>query len=112
MAKITPLDASRNPRPANSRCAALLPRVRREHVAALIQSEPVVMFGMSHMRCTIAASERLQAAGACFKHESWTDPNEPLWQYMKCLHPHEFVGNMEMHSYVYVGGEYLSLIHI
>lgn len=65
------------------------------------------MLGMDHMRCTLAATERLRAAGACFHYESWRDEDEPLWKYMQCLHPNELEGGMMMHSYVYIGGEYV-----
>ena len=91
----------------SSECASLLLAERREAIHAMIRSQPVVLIGMRHMRCTNAASERLEAAGACFQLESWDEPTEPLWAYMKCLHPGELVGGMEMHSYVYVGGEYV-----
>ena len=72
-----------------------------------MSSEPVLMIGMLHTRCLAAASERLQAAGACFKLESWTSADDPLWKYMQCLHPHELVNGMMMHSYVYLGGTYV-----
>ena len=80
---------------------------RREQIASLIRDEPVLLIGMRHMRCTMAAAERLEGASACYRHEGWDDPNEPLWMYMKCLHPNELVGGMEMHSYVYIGGHSL-----
>merc|ERR1719163_792496 len=62
---------------------------------------------MRHMRCTAAAAARLEGAGACFRWEAWDEASEPLWSYMKCLHPHEEVGGMQMHSYVYIGGKYI-----
>ena len=88
-------------------CDALLPAARRAEIARLIETEPVLLIGMRHARCTAAAAARLEAAGACFRWESWDDPEEPLWAYMKCLHPAEVVNGMMMHSYVYIGGKYL-----
>ena len=73
----------------------------------MIAQEPVMLFAMRHARCTMAAMERLESKSACFKSEGWVAHDEPLWKYMKCLHPHEYVGDMQMHSYVYIGGEYI-----
>ena len=95
------------PTTAASSCDTLLSAARREEIHALVQSEPVLLIGMRHMRCTNQANERLEASGVCFRTESWDDPDEPLWAYMKCLHPRELVGGMEMHSYVYIGGKYV-----
>ena len=92
---------------APSSCARLLPAADIAAIERMIATEPVLVFGMKHTRCLAAASERLEAAGACFRWESWEVAEAPLWAYMKCLHPNELVGGMEMHSYVYFGGEYI-----
>lgn len=113
VAQITSLDAPAPPHPlaaSSSRggpCDGFLPAARRAEIARLIASEPVLMLGMRHMRCTAAAAARLEGAGACFRWEAWDEASEPLWSYMKCLHPHEEVGGMQMHSYVYIGGKYI-----
>ena len=91
----------------SSSCDALLPAARREEIARLIASEQVLLLGMRHARCTDAAAARLEAAGACFRWEAWDEADDPLWSYMKCLHPAEVVNGMMMHSYVYLGGKYL-----
>jgi len=54
----------------------------------------------------MAASARLEGLGACFRWVDWQQPDDELWTYLKCKHPHEMVGGMEMHSYAYVRGEY------
>merc|ERR1711871_682994 len=36
------------------------------------------------------------------KSRMWSDPSSKLWKYMQCLHP-----ETDMHSYVYIGGQYL-----
>jgi len=120
VARITPLATSALPDPlalppppkssridVSGACGAILPSSRMEEVHRLIQSEPVMVFGMLHSRCLSAASDRLQSVGACFRLESWEDPKDDLWKYMQCLHPNEIVNGMMMHSYVYIKGEYL-----
>jgi len=108
VAQITPLEAHTSAvNTASSACAVLLPASRVSAIEQLIRSEPVLIFGMKHTRCLSAASERLEAAGACFRLESWERRNDPLWQYMQCLHPNELVNGVMMHSYVYIGGEYI-----
>mmetsp|Transcript_15723 Transcript_15723/g.33460 ORF Transcript_15723/g.33460 Transcript_15723/m.33460 type:complete len:694 (+) Transcript_15723:136-2217(+) len=99
--------ATSPPPPAASACDSILPASRVSEINALIANKPVVMFGMPHMRCTMAAAERLERANACFHWEQWTDAADPIWTYFQCLHPHEIVGGMQMHSYVYIGGEYI-----
>ncbi len=79
---------------ATSPCASLLPASRIAEIEQLVRDEAVVIFGMRHTRCLAAASERLEGAGACFRLEGWDRRNEPLWQYMQCLHPNEMVGGM------------------
>ena len=88
-------------------CSHLLPASRKAEIDGLIGSEPVLLLGMRHARCTMAASERLESVGACFRWVDWQAPSEPLWAYLKCKHPGEVVGGMEMHSYVYIGGRYV-----
>jgi uncharacterized protein (DUF2237 family) len=85
----------------------LLPGARIAKIDDLVKSEPVMIFGMRHSRCLAAASERLEGAGACFQLEGWDRHDDPLWLYMQCLHPNEFVNGMMMHSYVYIGGQYV-----
>jgi len=92
---------------ASAKCDHLLPAERRQQVAQWVASEPVLMLAMRHMRCTNAAAERLEQAGACFRLESWEEASEPLWRYLQCVHPHELVNGMQMHSYVYIGGAFV-----
>jgi len=96
------------PSPDTSGCDALLPPSRRAHIHSLITSKPVLLVGIPHMRCTMAATERLESKGACFHWEEMSSsPEDEVWKYMQCLHPHEIVGGMQMHSYVYIGGDFL-----
>lgn len=74
-----------------SACAALLPAARIADLEAMIRSEPILLLGMRHMRCTVAASERLEQAGACFRWEAWDAANDALYRYLQCLHPDEYV---------------------
>ena len=73
VARITPLATSALPDPlalppppkssridVSGACGAILPSSRMEEVHRLIQSEPVMVFGMLHSRCLSAASDRLQ----------------------------------------------------
>ncbi len=101
---VQPIAAPASPSPS---CGHLLDAKRISEIDSLISTEPVLLFGMAHTRCAAAAAERLERAGACFKHESWSDADDPLWSYMKCKHPHEIVNGMEMHSYVYIGGRFV-----
>jgi len=71
-----------------------------------IRTRPVTLLAMPHMRCTDAAVARLEGAGVCFHTISWTEHDDPLWKYLQCLHPHEIVGTMQMHSYVYIDGKF------
>ena len=77
-----------------SPCSSHLPASRIAEIEQLVRDEPVVIFAMRHTRCLAAASERLEGVGACFRLEGWDRRNEPLWQYMQCLHPNEIVGGM------------------
>ena len=80
-----------------SKCDHLLPP-RRQRVDALVRAEAVLILGMRHTRCLMAAAERLEGMGACYTLESWDEPNDPLWAYLQCKHPHEIVNGMQMHS--------------
>lgn len=86
---------------------ALVDPSRIAEMEEAIRTQPVTLLGMPHMRCTDAAVARLEGAHACFHTISWTDPADPLWTYLQCLHPHETVGTMQMHSYVYIGGQFV-----
>ena len=86
---------------------ALVDPSRIAEMEEAIRTQPVTLLGMPHMRCTDAAVARLEGTHACFHTISWTDPADPLWTYLQCLHPHETVGTMQMHSYVYIGGQFV-----
>merc|ERR1711871_672211 len=73
----------------------------RNSIHQLIHTSPVALIAMKNVRCTIAAQSRLEHANVCYKSRIFTDPDSKLWAYMKCLHP-----ETNMHSYVYIGGEY------
>ena len=90
-----------------SDCSSLLPASRIAEIDHAIATHPVTLLGMAHMRCTDAALQRLESASACVHTISWTDASDPLWAYLQCKHPHEIVNGMQMHSYVYIGGEFV-----
>ena len=65
-----------------------------------------MIFGIQNVRCTIAAEERFTALGACYDKQYFGD-SDPLWNYFKCKHPDEGYLGQQMHSYVYIGGEFV-----
>jgi len=83
-------------------CEHILDAPTRTSIHALIQSSPVALIAMKNVRCTIAAQRRLESSSTCYKSRIFTDPRSKLWKYMRCLHP-----ETNMHSYVYIGGEYV-----
>merc|ERR1719181_2131949 len=84
------------------KCDDVLDVDTRNSIHQLIHTSPVALIAMKNVRCTIAAQSRLEHANVCYKSRIFTDPDSKLWAYMKCLHP-----ETNMHSYVYIGGEYV-----
>ena len=57
-----------------------------------IATTPVLLLGLSHMRCTLAAQMTLQSHEVCVEERTWEDPEEPQYRYMQCLYPDEIEG--------------------
>ena len=75
-------------------------------IQAAIQSNAVVIFGIRNTRCAMAAEDRLERASACYKFEEFS-MTSATWDYFKCLHPNEMEGGVMMHSYVYIGRQFV-----
>lgn len=98
----------------DSRCAAHLSLQEYAALKALVDANPVALVAMAMpMRCTIAATARLDALHACYAQRRFTDTNykfgddasisHPLWKYHVCQYPDNKVGSIQMHSYLWVG---------
>jgi hypothetical protein len=83
---------------------------------AFVEANPVAIVALdSPMRCTIAARDRMRTLGACFDEMIFSDESysfgvdatisAPLWKYHVCQYPDNKVGNAQMHSYVWIGGQ-------
>jgi hypothetical protein len=57
-----------------------------------ISTAPVLLLGLSHMRCTLAAQMTLHRHKVCVEERMWEDPEEPQYRYMQCLYPDELEG--------------------
>lgn len=63
--------------------------VQLEHA---ISTVPVLLLGLSHMRCTQLALMTLQRLEVCVEERTWEDPEEPQYRYLRCLYPDELEG--------------------
>jgi uncharacterized protein (DUF2237 family)/glutaredoxin len=87
-------------------CDDLLPQADRDSLQSTISSNKVVVYGISNARCTVAAEDTFKNKKACMK-TSYFDASSPMWSYLQCLYPDEKVGDMPMHSYVWIGGDFV-----
>merc|ERR1719420_188733 len=71
-----------------------------------ISREKVVVYGIQNARCTMAAEQALTARKACLK-TMYFDQSSAMWSYLRCMYPDEKVGDTPMHSYVWIGGEFV-----
>jgi len=92
-----------------------LPGTEYDDLQKFVEGNPVALLAYNvPMRCTLAAKDRFQAAGACFSEKSFADGNyrfgmdssisNPIWLYHVCQYPDNKVGGAQMHSYVWIGG--------
>jgi uncharacterized protein (DUF2237 family) len=63
--------------------------------------EKVVLIAKPGIRCTMAAEARLNQNNVCYENVDAT-ADGALFRYMQCLHP-----ETDMHSFVYMGGQYI-----
>jgi uncharacterized protein (DUF2237 family) len=76
-----------------------------------IASNPVVLFAMPNMACTLAGESFFSKEGICFEEQTLDGEDDPTLLYMKCLHA-DSIGGIDSgadnmyHSYLYIGGEY------
>ena len=87
-------------------CASLLPADQISQMQAVIDSNPVVMMGISNRGCTNAASARFQGDGTCLEYVEITDSQ---WTYLQCLHPQDLMCPTcgFSHSYAWIDGAYI-----
>jgi len=85
-------------------CNTLLSAERIAEFDKMIADFPLVLFAIHNARCTYAAQRRFRDLELCFQEFHLDDST---WAYFQCKHPNEIVNNAIMHSYVYMGGEFL-----
>jgi len=89
---------------ASLACSDLISPTALAQINAVIESNPVAVFGVPKTGCLVQGVNRLENDGVCFKQ---VDIDMATWAYFKCKHPNEGVSETgrEMHSYFYIGGE-------
>jgi len=99
-----PLSDSTAPARALQDCNSMLSAERIAEFDKMIADTPLLLLGISNARCTYAAEKRFRRLQYCFEKVALTDEE---WSYFKCKHPDEIVNGAQMHSYVYIGGNFL-----
>lgn len=99
-------DAGARRAQATEECNALLSPEELASIEQSVSSDNAVVFGIQGAACTVAAHQALQARDACFESVAF-DASSSLWSYFQCLYPEEAVGASPMHSYVFLGGDFV-----
>jgi len=87
-------------------CSNLIPESVASEIRSFVQETKVVIFGVANARCTITAQQAFAAANSCYEVRYFS-AESTMWDYFKCKYPDEKVGPNAMHSYVYIGGEFV-----
>merc|ERR1719261_187880 len=93
--------------PAATKACSQISMADQHKLEDEIAASKVLVVGLHNARCTDAALAALHGLNACVKEHYFANVNDPLWAYLQCKYPEEKVGNMMMHSYVWIGGEFV-----
>lgn len=87
-------------------CTGIISSAVQASFEAEVASEAVLLIGSRDQACTNAGLNSLKALGACTKEHFFTDANDKLLDYLRCVHP-ETDGGAAMHSFVWIGGVFM-----
>jgi uncharacterized protein (DUF2237 family) len=81
-------------------CSAYLSKQEMADMELELQSNPVIIYGLSSYWVTARAQERLLDRGVCFEEALWENKEHPKFQYLQCEY------GISAHSFVFFSGVY------